>query len=94
MTIKELMIGDYVYYTEFDRKEVCKVKGIEADRVMLEEAKTPYTPITYIKPIPLATAESAIISNRNVREVSIQLKYVHELQHLLRLCGVIDEIEL
>lgn len=93
MTIKELMIGDYVYYTEFDRKEVCKVIGVETNRVMLEEAKTPYTPITYIQPIPLATVESVIVSNRNVGEASMQLKYVHELQHLLRLCGS-EEIEM
>lgn len=93
MEAKELMIGDYVYCTEFGRKEVCKVIGIETNRVMLEESKTPYTSITYIQPIPLVTVESAIISNRNVREVSIQLTYVHELQHLLRLCGS-EEIEM
>lgn len=93
MEAKELMIGDYVYCTEFGKKEVCKVIGIEANRVILEESKTPYTPITYIHPIPLVTVEPTIISNRNVREVSMTLTYVHELQHLLRLCGS-EEIEM
>lgn len=49
---KELSVGDWVYCAEFDKQVIDRVECVEKNRVYLEHAKL-YTPINYIKPIPL-----------------------------------------
>lgn len=49
---KELSVGDWVIYTEFDKQVIDRVECVEKNRVYLEHAKL-YTPINYIEPIPL-----------------------------------------
>lgn len=121
MKASELMLGDWVLETEFDRNRPARVEIIEPTRVWLEGGKT-YTPIDGVKPIPL-TAEIlekngfektsrylngigtydywqidgffALTSNGNgFKAMFVNLDYVHQLQHALRLCGIDKDIEI
>lgn len=54
MKASDLMIGDWVVYTEFGKNEIDKIETLEPRRVWLEHGKT-YVPIEYIEPILLTT---------------------------------------
>ena len=129
MNANELMIGDYVINTEFDKNKVEKVKIIEGTRVWLSD-ENEYTPIVYIHPIEL-TMEILLKNGftkksdykctlyedyyelyaweyndgmwqicghssefAGVHYQQVDVCYVHELQHALRLFGFGKEIEL
>lgn len=52
MKANELMIGDLVIDTEFERNKADVIEIVEPTRVWLSGGKT-YTPIEHIEPIPL-----------------------------------------
>lgn len=54
MNATNLMVGDFVVYTEFGKNDIDKIETLEPRRVWLEHGKT-YVPIEYIEPIPLTT---------------------------------------
>ena len=127
MKANELSVGDWVYCTEFDKQVIDRLECVEDIRVFLENAKL-YTPLYYIKPIPLTeeilkknglaitefpfcaiyfdedTNYNLELSENKEGDIYwsisfdeyriIRLRYVHELQHALRLCGIKKEIEL
>ena len=129
MDANELMIGDYVINTDFDKNKVERVETVETTRLWLSDERT-YTPIVYIKPIEL-TMEILVkngfkkksdykctlyedyyelyawefndgmwqISGHSsefagIPDQQVDVCYVHELQHALRLFGIDKEIEL
>lgn len=139
MKAEELMIGDWVLYTEFGRNKKCKVEILEPNRVWLNGCRT-YVPIEFIEPIQLKpeilalngfslleqTRTYKVFTLREEDELSIQvdffgkdsriivriekynyeskyymnclhncdIKYVHQLQHAMRLCGITKEIKI
>lgn len=52
LSAKDLMIGDWVVNTEFEKNEVDTIETLEPSRVWLTHGKT-YVPIEYIAPVPL-----------------------------------------
>lgn len=54
MKATDLMIGDWVVNTEFEKNKIDKIETLEPRRVWLEHSKT-YVPIEFIEPIPLTT---------------------------------------
>lgn len=52
MKATELMLGDYVINTEFNKNEIDTIECIEEYRVWLKHGKT-YIALEYIQPIPL-----------------------------------------
>ena len=103
MKATDLMIGDWVVYTEFGKNDIDKIETLEPRRVWLEHGKT-YVPIEFIEPIPLTTE----ILEKNGFNFGMLFKFhgdiwwyhgikiekVHELQHVLRLFGIKKEIVL
>lgn len=123
MNANELMLGDWVQDTFFDRNVPRRVEIIEPYRVWLE-GNNMYQPRTTIEPIPLtkeilekngmelheftasvASSEGTLYYNSKERCLYAQwgkysvppfcrIDFVHELQHILRLCGIEKDIEL
>ena len=130
MNANELMIGDYVINTEFDKNKVEKVEIIGGTRVWLSD-ENEYTPIVYVEPIDLTM--DILLKNgftkkfdykctlfyedyydlyawefndemwqicghsrefAGIPDQQVDVCYVHELQHALRLFGIDKEIEL
>lgn len=54
MKTSDLMIGDFIVYTEFGKNKIDKIETLEPRRVWLKRGKT-YVPIKFIEPIPLTT---------------------------------------
>lgn len=52
MDSRNLMLGDFVKYTEFGKNEIDIVECVEERRVLLKHGET-YTPLEYIEPLPL-----------------------------------------
>lgn len=123
---KELMIGDLVINTEFDKNEIETIETIEPNRVWLTHSKT-YVPIEYIKPViitPEILVKNGFVlddewyiyteqgvnievafrdDNKFVYDLSIltgsgsmdiHAKYLHELQHAMRMFNINKTIEL
>ena len=113
MEARELMVGDYIINTEFEKNEVDTIEIVEPTRVWLTHGKT-YIPIGDIEPIPLTPEilEKNGFLNDGVsfwyldfrivlstsKGVSLvcgrqkRFKFVHELQHAMRLCEIEKEI--
>ena len=127
MKANELMIGDWVLDTEFDKNIPDQVSIIEdCGRVWLEERNT-YQSLEYCEPIPITTdileksgfklqptahyywgdefvdidieeftdgLWEVVVWNVEVDmlDCKIYISYVHELQHVLELCGI-DRLE-
>jgi hypothetical protein len=123
MKASELMIGDWVLDTEFERNEPDRIGIVEDDGRVWLKHRFGYQSVTYCAPIPLTP--EILEKNGFTKEldagglhywftlidghtrflihyargvfhwfIPLDFKYVHELQHALRLCGIKKEIEL
>ena len=138
MKINELMLGDWVLDTEFERNEPDKIGIVEDDGRVWLKNRNCYQSVTYCKPIPITPEilekngfkkkeegetyseyisvweEISIISFVFYKETicgvdtllecelgfpggldrihHCHIKYVHQLQHALRMCGIEKEI--
>lgn len=124
---KDLMVGDFVINTDFERNVIDTIDTIEQTRVWLTNGRT-YVPIEFISPIPITPkilekngfvlkeeekgAYGVDIAPYYTRDDvpfevfcdgepfaiwfkdPINIKYVHQLQHALHLCGIEKEIVL
>ena len=107
MNTKELMIGDWVYGTE--KKKYGRVDKLEHDVEDESVEPIPLTEEILKKNgflgndygeiiigewrIMCDCSNVAILHNEHV-DIDIPIRYVHELQHALKLCRIDKEIEL
>ena len=107
MKTKELMIGDWVYGTE--KKKYGRVDKLEHDVEDESVEPIPLTEEILKKNgflgndygeiiigewrIMCDCSNVAILHNEHV-DIDIPIRYVHELQHALKLCRIDKEIEL
>lgn len=104
MKANELMIGDWVYYGKkpvkvlqlSEGKDYKEINPIPLTSEILEKNGFVQVGLMYRNPEFHITIRDVfggdLFLSISVRDV--QLKYVHELQHALRLCGIEKEIVL